>query len=139
MPKTPIGPEADPTGSQADLTVFYDGACPLCRAEIGAYRTCSGADRVAFIDVANAPAGAIVPGLEKDDAMKRFHVRTGDGKLVSGAAGFAALWLQLPKWRWLGRLILRPAVTPVAELAYRGFLHVRPALQWIARRASART
>jgi len=119
-----------------DLTVFYDGTCPLCRAEMGVYRNCTGADRIAFVDVADAPDGVVVPGLDKADALKRFHVRGADGIILSGAAGFAALWLTLPRWRWVGRFLLHPAVAPVAEIAYRGFLVVRPGLQWIARRVA---
>ena len=83
------------------LTVYYDGACPLCRAEIGHYRRCRGAERIAFVDV--APDGApLGPDLDRAAARARFHVRDADGRLRSGAAGFARLWSALPGWRWLG-------------------------------------
>jgi predicted DCC family thiol-disulfide oxidoreductase YuxK len=69
--------------------------------------------------------------------MARFHVRLQDGRVLSGAAAFVALWLTMPGWRWLGRFCQIPGVTPVLELAYRGFLHLRPALQSLARRAES--
>lgn len=116
-----------------EITVFYDGACPLCDAEIGVYRRCAGAERVAFVDVSCAAAGPIVPGLDKASALERFHVRRADGTVVSGAAGFAHLWLALPGWVWIGRIVLLPGILQTAELTYRGFLLVRPALQWISR------
>jgi predicted DCC family thiol-disulfide oxidoreductase YuxK len=121
------------------LSVYYDGGCPLCRAEIDHYRRCAGADRVAFVDVGRgAPAPALGPGLSRDAALRRFHVRGADGHLVSGAAAFARLWQALPGWRWLGRLIqlrllgLQPVLV-VAEWAYRLSLPLRP---WLARRLS---
>ncbi len=67
--------------------------------------------------------------------MARFHVQLQDGRMVSGAAAFVALWLVMPGWRWLGRIARLPGVTPALELAYRGFLKLRPGLQQLARRA----
>ena len=120
----------------SDLTVFYDGACPLCNAEIGLYRACAGAERIDFVDVSVAEAGAVAPGLDKAAALKRFHVRNADGTLVSGAAGFGHLWLALPGWRWIGRIVLLPGILQLTEVIYRGFLILRPALQWIWRAKS---
>lgn len=114
-------------------TVFYDGSCPLCTAEIGIYRQCAGAENVAFTDVSAHEVDTIVTGLDKATALKRFHVRDADGTLVSGAEGFGRLWLLLPGWRWLGRIVLLPGVLQATEVVYRGFLVVRPALQWMFR------
>jgi predicted DCC family thiol-disulfide oxidoreductase YuxK len=121
----------------ADLTVFFDGGCPLCRSEIGLYRNGAGAERVAFVDVAAADAGNVAEGLDKTSALARFHVQTADGQLHSGAAGFTQLWLALPGWRWLGRITMLPGIRTVAEFAYRGFLVVRPGIQWFWQRAAA--
>ena len=112
---------------QDKLTVYYDGACPLCTAEIDHYRRCRGADGIAFVDVASTSpdAGA---DLTREAALARFHVRQADGKLLSGAAAFARLWRGLPGWRWLGRIAGSRAVLPLAETAYRLFLPLRPVL-----------
>jgi predicted DCC family thiol-disulfide oxidoreductase YuxK len=129
----------DPMGS--DLTVYYDGGCPLCRAEIGHYQHCRGAERIAFVDVGrDAPQVGLGPDLDRGDALRRFHVRSADGRLVSGAAAFARLWRVLPNWRWLSRLVeVRvfglPLVLPLAEAAYRLSLPLRPRLaRLVARR-----
>ena len=119
-----------------ELTVFHAGACRLCRAEIGVNRTCAGAERIAFVDVALTSGGNVTPGLDRAAALARFHVRPADGVLALGAAGFAQLWLLLPGWRWLGRIVNVPAVSALAETAYRAFLIVRPSLQGIACRVS---
>ncbi|KMO16881.1 thiol-disulfide oxidoreductase DCC family protein [Methylobacterium platani] len=117
-----------------DLTVYYDGACPLCRSEIAHYRGRAGAERVRFVDLASIEAGAALgPGLDLPAARARFHVREADGRLVSGAAAFARLWHRLPGWRWLSRLVEwrvfgRQPGLAVAEAAYRLSLPLRPRL-----------
>jgi len=112
-----------------ELTVYFDGACPLCRSEIGVYRGSQGADKVAFVDVSAISGDKVTADFDKPTALARFHVRRADGSLASGAAGFGALWLTLPGWRWLGRLVLLPGIKQLAELGYRGFLVIRPAIQ----------
>jgi len=119
------------------MTVYYDGECPLCRAEIGHYRACRGADAVSFVDVSKPDADP-GPDLPREAAMARFHVRDAEGRLVSGAAGFAALWSVLPAWRPAARIARLPGVRGVLELAYRGFLPVRPFLARVVGRFSKR-
>ena len=111
------------------LTVFFDGSCPLCRAEIGVYQSCQRSEQIAFVDVASINGDLVAPGLDRSGAMARFHVMQSDGTFASGAAGFARLWLALPRWRRLGRFVMLPFVLPAAELAYRMFLPIRPVLQ----------
>ena len=71
---------------------------------------------------------------ERAALMARFHVQQADGSRLSGAAAFVAMWARLPGWRWLARLAQLPGAMPVLELAYRGFLRVRPWMQAWARR-----
>lgn len=119
---------------RAALTVFYDGACPLCRREIGLYRGQAGAEALSFIDVATAPPEALPAATSQTQLLSRLHVADEDGRLLSGAAAFFALWQRLPAWRWLGRLGRVPAIVRAAEWGYRGFLRLRPALQRLVRR-----
>ncbi|NEU13242.1 DUF393 domain-containing protein [Methylobacterium sp. BTF04] len=113
------------------LTIYYDGACPLCAAEIRTYRRCRGAERLAWMDVSLDGPAELGPGLTRAAARARFHVRDEHGRLVSGAAGFFTLWSHLPGWRYLAPIRHLPGVTWIAEAAYRGFLPLRP---WLARR-----
>jgi ubiquinone biosynthesis monooxygenase Coq7 len=119
------------------LTVYYDGACPLCRREIGFYRGCRGAEAVAWVDVAGSAAEP-APDLPRADALARFHVRDSDGRLVAGGAAFAALWRALPGFSPLGRLFGSFLLRPLLARAYDSFLVLRPRLQRFAAAREAR-
>ena len=109
------------------LTVYHDGTCPLCAAEIALYQRARGAEAVMFLDAAAPDTEAeLGPGLSREAVLARFHVRDGNGLLVSGAAAFTALWCTLPGWRWLGRVVRSRPILPLAELAYHAFLPLRP-------------
>ncbi len=119
--------------SDADkLTVFYDGACPLCGREIAFYQRRRGAEELAWVDVSASPKDEVAPGLSKEAALARFHVQSTDGSLASGGAAFAQLWASLPGFRLLGRFLQAPPLAWLLERGYRFFLRIRPRLQALA-------
>ena len=108
-------------------TVYFDGSCPLCRAEIGYYQRKDQYSALCFVDISET--GGIPPeGITQERAMKRFHVRASDGRVLSGAAAFVEVWTRLPRWCWAARLAGLPGVTPLLEVGYRLFLPIRPYL-----------
>lgn len=116
------GPAAPP------LTVLYDGACPLCRREIGVYRGLQPGRPLCFADVSD-PSMTLPADTTREQLLARFHVRTSDGRLLSGALAFLALWAALPGWRWLALAGRVPGAAWLMERLYRVFVRWRPALQ----------
>ncbi|MBR1086822.1 DUF393 domain-containing protein [Bradyrhizobium manausense] len=106
-------------------TVYFDGSCPLCRAEIGYYRRTDQDGALCFVDVSE-PGAPVPDGVTQQRAMQRFHVRAGDGRLLSGAAAFVEVWSRLPRWRLAARVASLPGALAVLEFGYRIFLPVRP-------------
>ena len=133
-PESPRQPSPQPPA----LTVLYDGACPLCRREIGLYRGLQANAPVCFADV-NDIGLPLPPGTSREQLLARFHVRTGDGRLFSGAQAFLALWAVLPGWRWLAWVGRLPGAAWVMERSYVYFLRWRPSLQRWASRLDARS
>jgi predicted DCC family thiol-disulfide oxidoreductase YuxK len=118
------------------LTIYFDGSCPLCSAEISLYRNEAGAKRFCFRDVSQAEQ-PLERDLTRADAMARFHVRRSDGQLVSGAAAFVSIWRELPRWRWAASIAAIPGVMALLESGYRLFLPARPTLAWAFRKVQA--
>lgn len=107
------------------LEVWFDGDCPLCRREIGLIRRLDWRDAIAFIDVAD---GSGTCPLDRAEMLARFHARE-EGRMLSGAAAFAAMWRATPLLRPLGLAARNARVLAVLETLYVAFLRVRPALQ----------
>jgi predicted DCC family thiol-disulfide oxidoreductase YuxK len=124
---TPARPDAQ------SCTVFYDGSCALCSAEIALYRRQDQAGALQLVDVSH-PSQALPEGLSQPQAMARFHVLDAQGRLLSGAEAFVQVWASLPRWRWLAKLARVPGALWVMERGYRGFLPLRP---WISKRLAA--
>ena len=118
----------------ADVTVWYDGACPLCRREITGLRRLDRRGAITFIDVSEDKPESCP--LAKEDLLARFHARE-DGIMLSGAAAFAVMWRAIPMLRPLGELARIQPVLWVLERLYRRFLAVRPSLQRLFARMDA--
>jgi predicted DCC family thiol-disulfide oxidoreductase YuxK len=112
------------------LTIWFDGSCPLCRREIALMRRLDRRGAIRFIDAAGAGEADCPVG--KAELLARFHARE-NGRLLSGADAFAAMWRAIPLLRPLGLLARIPPVLALLERAYRLFLRFRPRLQRLAR------
>lgn len=117
------------TSADAALTVYYDGACPVCSREIALYQRQSGAELCIWVDASSCAESELGAGLSRDAALKRFHVRQADGVLVDGVRGFAALWRTLPRFSWAGRIASIAFFSRLLDIAYGVFLRARPLWQ----------
>jgi predicted DCC family thiol-disulfide oxidoreductase YuxK len=116
------------------LTVWYDGDCPICTAEIGLMRRLDHDGAIEFVDLS-------LPGVcptDREARLARLHAQPRGGPMVAGAAAFVAMWRVLPGLRPLAGLASPPPVLWLLERAYLLFLRVRPTLQAIARWVLAR-
>ncbi len=107
----------DPVANPDETRVLYNAECPVCNFEISHYRDYSqNADLpIAFDDLNSAQLARW--GLTQDTAARRLYVQKG-GELISGIPAFIVLWQDMPKYRWLARLVSLPVVHFLANLAY---------------------
>jgi len=102
-------------------TVIYNADCPVCAREIAGYRrycTARGLP-VRFEDLDGAERARW--GLTAEAAARRLHV-VHEGRLHAGVAAFAILWAEMPRLRWLARLVRLPGVFALAAALYEGVL-----------------
>lgn len=100
-----------------EMRVLYNADCPICDAEICHYRSYTEKrDIPVAYDDLNSDALAQW-GIDPETAAKRLHV-TANGELYSGIPAFLILWQEMPRFRWLARLIGLPGIKQLACLAY---------------------
>jgi len=102
------------------VEVYYNGACPVCRAEIEGYaRLCAAqATDVRFVDSTQNPDALAAQGLRREHLEQRLYLRDAHGRIVSGIPAMLALWSRVPGQQWLVRVVNLPVIRPLAALAY---------------------
>jgi predicted DCC family thiol-disulfide oxidoreductase YuxK len=104
--------------------VYFNSACPVCRAGVawqqGQTSTCG----IEWIDVHNAPEAVVEVEAALEDVRERLHVRDAEGRILVGADAVAFVMGTTPGQRWLGRLSMLPLVRPVMRWAYDAFARV---------------
>lgn len=131
--------QTEVTQTEEQISVFYDGSCPLCVREIGFLQRSFKDETVNWQNIASenldgAAEENVAPGLSRQQAMKRFHIRNELGEIVSGAGAFLTVWKLHPKFGRVANLLNRPFILWILDRLYDGFLIVRPTLQSIARK-----
>lgn len=102
----------------ADLTIYYDGGCPVCRRERARFERRDRDRRLEWRDVVTDPSPLVQAGITLQQALTRMYVRHADGRLESGAYAFAAIWDRVPGWRWLAKTLRALHLLPLADRVY---------------------
>ncbi|MBL8510174.1 MAG: DUF393 domain-containing protein [Betaproteobacteria bacterium] len=96
------------------LTLFYDGACPICRFEIAQLQARNQAGRLVFIDISAADFVATSIGKTPHELAAVIHARRADGRFVTGVEVFQLCyravglgWLVAPVSWWPFSALLR--------------------------------
>ena len=86
---------------------------------------------IGFVNLDEAEPAACP--LDKGELLARFHAEE-NGKVMSGAEAFAAVWRAIPLLRPLGLAFRGRLALALLDRLYRAFLRARPLLQRLARR-----
>lgn len=106
------------TENSEKISVLYNADCPVCSREIDHYAAYASqrALPITFDDL-NDNDRLNRWNIDADTAARRLHVMK-DGDLLTGIPAFIALWQQMPRYRWLARVVSLPVVFRLANWVY---------------------
>ncbi|MGA0215144.1 MAG: thiol-disulfide oxidoreductase DCC family protein [Vulcanococcus sp.] len=111
-----------------ELTLLYDGGCPLCLREVNFLRKRDQHSRIAFVDInASDYSPEQHQGISYRQAMGRIHAIQGNGTVLKDVAVFREAY-RLIGLGWLYAPTAWPIVGPLADWAYGLWAHWRLAL-----------
>jgi len=110
-----------------ELTLYYDGQCPLCVAEVAFLQSRNATGKLAFVDITQTGFAQADHDISCEAAMAQIHGRTADGHVLVGVPVFAAAYklAKLPVIAWL---LSRRWLMPVLQPAYILFAKHRQAI-----------
>jgi predicted DCC family thiol-disulfide oxidoreductase YuxK len=100
-----------------ELTLYYDGQCPLCLAEVEFLQSRNAQGQLAFVDVTQTGFEASGHNISCEAAMAQIHGRTANGQVLIGVPVFAMAY-KLAKLPVLAWLLSRRWLMPVLQPAY---------------------
>ena len=85
----------------AELTIFYDGGCPLCAAEMRHLNSLNSAGKLAFENIYATDFGARFPHIDQSEADRILHGQLANGELIFGLDVTFNAWVLVGKRKWV--------------------------------------
>lgn len=117
-------PNASAPGS-AKITVYYDGACPICTGSVKRLQSRDHRGVIEAISTADEGFDPDREGLRKELLGKVMQVKDADGNIHAGLDGMIVAWKAVPAFRFIGWVASIPGIYHVGKLFYVWFARNR--------------
>lgn len=106
------------------LTIFFDGACPICDREIALMKRLNRRRKLEFCDFSAKEYDAASSGFAGANLATMIHARWADGSVITGLEVFRAMW-EAVGLGLLSKMSRLSFVEPLALKAYAWFARNR--------------
>lgn len=106
------------------FTLLFDGACPLCRLEMGRLAERNALNRLLFTDISVPGFDAAPYGASLQAMLALIHGLRPDGTLVIGVAALRTAYEAVGLGAWAAPTAL-PGLKPIFDWLYAGFARNR--------------
>ena len=105
------------TKQTPELTIFYDGGCPLCAIEMRHLKRLNQEGKLAFVDIMDEDFAERYPKLDWQALNDRIHAQRQDGTMLIGLDVTHMAW-KLVGRGWLYAPLRWPLIKPLADRFY---------------------
>ena len=85
------------------IKVFFNDSCNVCRLEINHYKKIADSN-LEWIDITNNQDAISLTSKTQAELLRRLHVIQ-DGKVIGGAKAFLIIWSNIPKYKFLYKIL----------------------------------
>ncbi len=107
-----------------ELTIFYDGRCPLCASEMKQLRQLDDAGKLYLEDINQPDFKQRFPHIDPVEADRVLHGELANGTLIYGLDVTQQAWALVGRHQWL-KLLRLPLIRWFADLGYLFFARYR--------------
>ena len=117
---TDISKELRLNRKNCEITVYYDGDCPLCIKSRNRYEKLSGdaGENVCWFDITGAEEHLREIGINPQNALMELHVEDQNHRILSEIDAYILLMKKVPLLRPLVYLIDLPVIRPILAKVY---------------------
>ena len=118
------------TNTTPQLTIFYDGSCPLCAIEMRHLKRLNQDNKLGFVDIMAADFAERFPALDRRALNDRIGAMRADGTMLIGLDVTYEAWRLVGKG-WLYAPLRWPLVKPLADRFYLWFAKHRYRISYL--------
>ncbi|MDY6928864.1 MAG: DUF393 domain-containing protein [Pseudomonadota bacterium] len=118
------------TNTNPQLTIFYDGGCPLCAIEMRHLKRLNEDNKLRFVDIMAADFAQRYPELDWQALNDRIHAMRVDGTMLIGLDVTYEAWRLVGKG-WLYAPLRWPLIKPLADRFYLWFAKHRYRISYL--------
>lgn len=100
------------------VTIFYDGACRMCIAQISQFQKADSKKRLVFVDISKPDFDQAKAGLTGESIQRYIYAQDSVGHLVRGVDAFVWMWAATDR-KFLAWFISLPVVKQLGKFIYR--------------------
>ena len=98
------------------MKVYYNNSCKICKTEIDLYKK-QKIDEIEWVDITDGSPITKYTGNNSKALLRRLHIEE-KGKIIGGAEAFLILWKNIPKYRFLYRILKLPIIFSIFNVSY---------------------
>lgn len=114
----------DMTNMFYPITVFYDGACRMCIAQISKFQKADSKKRLIFVDISKQGFDQGKAGLMGEPIQKYIYIQDSAGNLVRGVDAFIWMWTATDR-KFLAWFMGLPLIKQLGKFIYRTISRLR--------------